>query len=369
MILLVGGPRPFASATAAAATIAPPSIASAGATEPCGTLGSPTTTVYLPNITKTLGGPSGWVTPFIVQNIGAQPTVLEVSFFRFADGSLVTCRKVSGLAPGTSFADVPNNDTDLPSDTQFSVVVRSYGAQVVSVVNEHQGLGTPARAEALSYVGLTTGATRIGLPFVAKQVGGWLTTFVTQNLGAALANVTATFSSADGTKTATLTRQIGPGRSQFVDPTVEPSLLAGTEYAVVLTSDQPIAVIANAHNDLPTVAAPMGFSYNGVPARSSAPVYLPLMSRNTDGIGRTSRLLIENLAAADAAPILSFQRLGVSGTTTLAAPQLKPGRAWSFDPRFAVDGQKKATPMKTPATISGINWPEGSVRIAGLLRT
>src|SRR5207244_69870 len=129
-------------------------------TAPCGKLGSATTTVYLPNITKTLGGPSGWVTPFIVQNIGAQPTVLEVSFFRFADGSLVTCRKVSGLAPGTSFADVPNNDTDLPSDTQFSVVVRSYGAQLVSLVNGQQGLGTLTRAEALSYVGLTSGATR-----------------------------------------------------------------------------------------------------------------------------------------------------------------------------------------------------------------
>ena len=44
----------------------------------CGAAGVPTTTVYLPNITKTLGGPSGWVTPFIVQNVGTAPTTLEV---------------------------------------------------------------------------------------------------------------------------------------------------------------------------------------------------------------------------------------------------------------------------------------------------
>ena len=66
---------------------------------PCNTSFAPTTTVYLPNITKTLGGPTGWVTPFIVQNVGFFPTDLEVSFYSFATGGLVTCRKVSQLQP------------------------------------------------------------------------------------------------------------------------------------------------------------------------------------------------------------------------------------------------------------------------------
>src|SRR2546427_9602481 len=101
--------------------------------------GTPTSSAYLPNITKSLGGPTGWVTPFIVQNVGATSTDLQVSFYRFSDGSLVTCRKVIALATGTSFADVPNSDADLPANTQFSVVVRSYGAQIVAVVNEHSG--------------------------------------------------------------------------------------------------------------------------------------------------------------------------------------------------------------------------------------
>ena len=105
-----------------------------------------------------LGGPSGWVTPFIVQNVGVKKATLEVSFFRFSDGGLVACRKITDLAPATSYADYPNNDTDLPADAQFSVVVKSFGSEVVSVVNEHQAQGT-ARAEALSYNGLTAGAT------------------------------------------------------------------------------------------------------------------------------------------------------------------------------------------------------------------
>ena len=86
------------------------------------------TTVYLPNVTKMLGGPDGWQTPFIVQNVGAAPTDLTVSFYSFADGSLVAQRHVTGLMPGTSYADVPNNDADLPAGGQFSVVVQSSAA-------------------------------------------------------------------------------------------------------------------------------------------------------------------------------------------------------------------------------------------------
>src|SRR5438045_1303334 len=123
---------------------------------------APTQTVYLPNITKTLGGPTGWVTPFIVQNTGTIGTTLEVSFYKFSDGSCVARRTVSLLAPGTSFADVPNNDSDLPGDAQFSVVVKSFGSTIVSVVNEQAGTG--ARAEALSYNGISSGATTVSLP-------------------------------------------------------------------------------------------------------------------------------------------------------------------------------------------------------------
>src|ERR1700694_3486502 len=80
--------------------------------------GTLTTTLYLPNITRMLGGPTGWQTPFIVQNVGSVPTDLDVSFYQFSDGALVVKRHIAGLAPGTSFADVPNNDADLPANAQ-----------------------------------------------------------------------------------------------------------------------------------------------------------------------------------------------------------------------------------------------------------
>src|SRR5205823_11242642 len=106
---------------------------------------------------------------------------------------------------------------------------------------EHQHLDDPVRQEALSYVGLSSGTTTAYLPYVAKLVNGWLTTFVVQNLGNANATVTVKFTSYDGTKAGTLVRQIGPGRSVAIDPSVEPSLSSGVEYAIVLAADQPIA--------------------------------------------------------------------------------------------------------------------------------
>ena len=344
-LALTSTPRPAVAATASPMD----EVTSAAPAAPCGTPGIATTTIFLPNITKMLGGPSGWVTPFIVQNVGVKKATLEVSFFRFSDGGFVACRKITDLAPATSFADFPNNDTDLPPDTQFSVVIRSFGSDVVSVVNEHQGLGTPARQEALSYNGLTAGATTVYLPFVARPEAApcsavpqteatcnarWVTTFVTQNFGNADATVTARFQSYDGASTATITRVIAPGRSRFVDPTVEAQLRAGRYYSVVLTSTQPIGVIANAHDDAPTTAAPRGFSYNGIAQPSFGDVFLPYVRR--DGISpRTyaNGVLVQNAAAGDATPSLTFRRLGGGGAVTIAAPApIKPGATWYFDP-------------------------------------
>ncbi|HEV8536494.1 MAG TPA: hypothetical protein VGR87_12395 [Candidatus Limnocylindria bacterium] len=348
---------------------------------PCAGAGTPTTTIFLPNITKTLGGPDGWVTPFIVQNIGVKKTDLEVSFFRFTDGGLVACRRVTGLAPATSFADYPNNDVDLPGDSQFAVVVRSFGSEVVSVVNEHQSQSTPGRAEALSYNGLTLGASTVYLPFVGKPEPApctavppsevtcnlrWLTTFVIQNFGSGDALVTARFTSYDGASAATLTRTIAPGRSRFVDPSVEPLLRGGRYYSVVLTSTQAIGVIVNAHDDAPTTTAPRGFSYNGIPQPAPGDTYLPYVRRD-GGPPRIypNGVLVQNAGNADATPTLSFQRLGGGAPVTIAAPSpLKPGAAWYFDPEvYAVAGGYQLCAVAGPGKCIGIG--EHSLVVSG----
>lgn len=293
-------------------------------------------TLYLPNITKTLGGPLGWYTPFIVQNVGSVDSDLTVSFYRFSDGTQVAQRIVRGLKPGTSFADVPNNDADLPHNSQFSVVVQSSAAPIVAVVNEHQGTGK--RAEAASYVGLGAGANTVYLPWVGKFANGLLMTLVLQNLGSAPATVTGRFVSFDGGLSATLVRTIAPGRSAFIDPSVESALITGVEYTVTLSATQPIAVVVNGHADAPGVPNPRVFSYNGI-TQLSQQAYVPLFSssRSIDRPG--GRLVLQNPAAAAARPTLTFYPLDGSSPITLSPSSPVPaGGAWAFDPWRGIDG-------------------------------
>ena len=292
-----------------------------------------TTTVYLPNITRMLGGPDGWQTPFIVQNVGTVATDLTMSFYAFSDGTLVKTRVVTALQPGTSVFHDPNSDTELAAGGQFSVVVASTTSPIVAVVNEHQNVSNPTRQEALSYSGLSSGSTSVSLPYVADQVSGWLTTFIMQNLGSATANVTAKF--VTGTTTVTLLRTIAPGRSGFVDPRFESQLAVGSEYGVTLTSDQPIAVVVNAHNDAASAVFPKGFSYNGVPASSLRDQFVPYVARNADTVRRSSRLLVQNSGLAAAVPHLFFRKFDTATPIGIDLPSLQPGATASFDPTTA----------------------------------
>ena len=294
-----------------------------------------TTTIYLPNITRMLGGPDGWNTPFIVQNVGTTSTNLTFDFRRFSDGALVKTRTVAGLAPGTSVFHCPNCDNELAAGGQYSVVIKSFGSPVVAVVNEHQNEANPVRQEALSYDGLTSGSTKVYLPYVAALSGGFYCTVITQNLGVGIASVTADFKSFDGLKTAQLTRAITAGGSQFIDPRFESKLTAGTEYGVSLSSTQPIGVVVNCHNDDASNPAPRAFSYNGVLASSANRAFAPYAAKNASG--RTSRVVVQNAGTVAAQPVLVYGSLGGILTGLVNGPaSLAPGSVWAYD--FATSG-------------------------------
>ena len=296
----------------------------------------PTQSVYLPNVTKTLGGATGWQTPFIVQNTGTLGASLEVTYNRFLTGKCAVRRTVTNLQPGTSYADVTNNDTDLPGDTQFSVVVRSFGSTVVSVVNEHAGTG--ARAEALSYVGVNAGSASSFLPNIVRRFFGYVTPFIIQNLGTLDTTASAKFVSFDGTApTVTVTRTIPAGGSKFVDPNSEAGLIDGKQYTVTVTAPDPISVVVNTHNDAPSVAAPVAYSTNGITVGAST-VYGPYGAKNGGTEKRVSTIVVQNLSLNTITPSLTFDPLGGAGTTQIISSPapVDPGHAWAFDPRFTV---------------------------------
>jgi hypothetical protein len=302
-------------------------------TATCARPAQPNTTVYLPNITKTLGGPSGWYTPFIVQNTNRFTiTSLQVDFYSFSSGVLVARRDICALKPGQSFADVPNNDADLSGDSQYAVVVKSYMTDIVAVVNEHQGSG--ARAESGSYVGASSGATKVSLPNIVRRFYGFVTPIIIQNVGTAGTTATASFISFDGTKTASITRQIEPGRSQFIDPNSEIDLTDQTQYSVTVTASQPLSVIVNTHNDAPSVGAPVMYSTNGIVGGADT-IYGPYAVKNVTGVGKgLSTIVLQNTGTSSVTPSLVFTPLGGSGNTAFTGPSVAAGAAWVFDPRF-----------------------------------
>ena len=333
---------------------------------------TPTQTVYLPNITKTLGGATGFQTPFIVQNTGTVATNLEVSFYKFSDGSCVTRRTINTVAAGTSFADVPNNDSDLPGDSQFSVVVRSFGASIVSVVNEHAGVGD--RAEALSYDGFSAGAMTVSLPNIVRRFFGFHTPFIIQNLGTTSTMATASFLPFGGGSAVTVTRTIAPGQSQFIEPNVETVLQDGKQYGVTVTASQPIAVVVNTHNDDPSVAAPVAYATNGV--TSGAPsVFGPYAAKNANDQGfmsTVSTIVVQNVGQAQVQPTLTFTPLGGGTSKTFTAPTpLAAGASWAFDPRYengaagtTLCGSAATTPCLADGEYSFVAAAPGSLAAA-----
>src|SRR5687767_9403269 len=257
-------------------------------------------TVYLPNVTKMLGGEDGWQTPFIVQNVGSVATHVQLEFYSFTGGTLTKTRVVPALGPGKSFFHDPNSDPDLAAGGQYSVVIRSSAAPVVAVVNQHQNVRTADRQEALSYQGLSAGSTTMYAPFFTNIDGQWLTTLVVQNLGTQTTDVTLIFRSHMGggsTLTYGLRRTIAPGRAAVVDPRYETLLQRGVPYSVTLTATQPLGVVVNAHWAVTVAPRSRGFSYNAAPANDHPTSFMPYIAKNVDA--RSTGLYVQNSSTRD----------------------------------------------------------------------
>lgn len=290
----------------------------------CDAPGAPTSTVYAPNITRRLGGIAGWSTPFYVQNTGSYVTSVETSFYAFDTGVLVACHKTTALEPQRTVREEPSAAIDLLDDKQYAVIVRSFGAPVAVTVNQLQT--SNARVEALSYAGFTTGATTVYVPNVTRRFYGYDVPLIVQNLGSLVASVTAAFRSFDGTYALNVPLSLAPGRSGVIDPDYTPGLVDGTQYAVTLTSDQPIAVVANAHNE---TIGPIAFSYSGL--ATGAPTLWAAFAAK----GATfSNVVVQNIGTISTTATLMFTPTSGGTAQSFTMPAILPGRSAAFDVRF-----------------------------------
>ncbi len=342
-------PSPTPVATAAAsptATARPSRQPLVGLPAPLA--GEPTIVLYLPYLARALGGADGWETPFIIQVADTSSADLELSFYAISDGALVARRIVRGLKPGTSYADQPNRDTDLPADEAFSAVVRSFGAKVVAVVNQQRGAGP--RFEADSYVGRFEGAQRLFFPSISRGADGFTSRVIVQNIGSGPTQATLTLLPQDGGAQVTVTRSIQAGRSAIIDLGAEPDLRDG-QYAATVNATERLVAVANTHRDAPAIAAPMLYSYNAFFSGANT-VYGPYAAKNVPGIGAgSSTITVQNMRSDADRPSLSFTPLGGGPVTRFDGPTLAPGVAWAFDLRFQ-DGDRSHPACGPTATAS-----------------
>jgi hypothetical protein len=89
---------------------------------------------YLPNVTRTLGGPNGWTTPILLQSSGA--TTAKLRWYRFADGALVARQSVGPFVRGAAIRVDPRSVPGLANDTQYGVVVDAQGGNLTAIVTE-----------------------------------------------------------------------------------------------------------------------------------------------------------------------------------------------------------------------------------------
>lgn len=286
--------------------------------------------VFLPNITRALGGPSGWQTPFIVQNLDTSVAVVTVSFYRFADG--VLAHEIGGLRiePGRSASVLPWTISALPDGGQFGVVVRGGpGAKLYAVVNQHAG------AQAMSYEGIGSGAPILYLPNVVKHLGGvngWSTPFVVQNLGTLQTTFRMSFYSfAAGT----LVRQtdpieVAPGRSRAVDVRFEPAGLPAGQYSVVVegAAGASLGAIVNQMN----LAGEMAMAYDAL-STGTASAYVPLLQNGVGPEAWVSPIVAQNLSNSPARVTVTVFDAGGRPVAQQEYPSVRAGATAVYDPR------------------------------------
>jgi hypothetical protein len=157
-------------------------------------------------------------------------------------------------------------------------------------------------------------------------------------------------------------RTIDPGRAKPIDPDSDdinlgaPGLTDNKQYAVTVSSNQPVAVVVNTQADKPSNPQPVASATDGITS-GAATVYGAYASKNAQGINRYSPIIVQNLGASAVTPTITFTPLaggGPAGATanTYTFPSIAPNTSKPFDPRFSFSTQGTTN---VPCSAGGTN--------------
>src|SRR5439155_19712727 len=124
------------------------------------------------------------------------------------------------------------------------------------------------------------------------------------------------------------------------------------QYAVTVSSNQDVGVIVNTQADKASVEHPVAAATDGI-TTGGATIYGAYASKNAQGVGRYSTIIVQNLGGTAVTPQITFTPLtGSPGTAnTYTFPAINPNSSKPFDPRFSFSTQGTTnTPCSTGGT-------------------
>jgi len=147
------------------------------------------------------------------------------------------------------------------------------------------------------------------------------TGFQVQNLGTGQATITVTYYNQDGSVAASQTDTIALGGSVTYFPLT--AVADGFNGSVVISSDQPVAAIANELGN----GSDFGASYAGFDAGATT-VNLPLIMRNNGGFNTWFN--VQNAGTTTAHVTVTYTP-GIAGSAATETASIEPGAAHTFD--------------------------------------
>lgn len=198
---------------------------------------SGSTTLYAPNVVRHY---ASFNSPVVAQNVGTAATNLTIDYYygqsfggslfgtlaksytTKPDGSAIT------LQPGESYPERSHSRSDL-QDGQYSMVIRSSAAPIVSIVNQ---VDQNDNTKAASYDGFAAGSKKINLPNIVRNYATYQSPIVVQNIGTQSTTVTVNYYYGERA-------QSGPS---FKDQGLQGQLAASETATIAAGANQPFRI-------------------------------------------------------------------------------------------------------------------------------
>lgn len=238
----------------------------------------------------------------VVQNASAGPVDVTVEIFAPGNATPVKTQTASAV-PANAAVGFEQEGLPELADNQFYSAKISGTGNIAPIVNIY-GKGVYDN-QLYSYNAFTAGSTSAYAPVIMSNYFGYNTALVIQNIGAANANVTVTYTngfSKDYT--------IAPGAAESIYTPGEAGVPSGnTLYGATVTSDQDVVVLVNESTPSTNRAA----SYSGFAAGSSE-VRAPIVEKRY--FGYNSSVTCQNIGTAATDLVVTYVGTGVGAPTT-----------------------------------------------------